>query len=158
MPKVLAALLAVIAVSACATGYNTRGVVAVPLGRDLYRIEANLNQYSNQSMVQDYLLLRAADTAIEAGAEGFVIVSERNTTRQRTFVTGGSSQTTATVQSFGNYAYGSATTTHSAPQIIERTMPGGSIMIELVRNPMATARYFSAVDIRTSIGPRVKLD
>lgn len=150
MRRTFAALL-MLGVAACATGYNTRGVVAAPLGGDVYRVEANLNQYSNSAMVQDYLLLRAAETALDAGAHGFTVVSNQDTTRQRTFVTGGRAQTQVN-------AFGHITTTYTPPNVTQREFPRGMMVISLVRGASRPEGYFSAQEIERAIRPRVKID
>jgi hypothetical protein len=150
MRRAISALF-VLALAACATGYNTRGVVAVPLGTDLYRVEANLNQHSNQSMVQDYLLLRAAETALQAGAHGFTVVSNQDTTRQRTLMTGGGARTQVN-------AFGTATTTYTPPNLTQQEFPRGMMVISLVRGANRPQGYFSAQELERAIRPRVKID
>lgn len=80
--RILLCALAV-SVGACSTPYRAgtdgllcrgglgefmcSGVNASALGGDTYRIDASLNRYSSQSTLQDYLLLRAAELALENG-------------------------------------------------------------------------------------------
>ncbi|MEQ1706883.1 MAG: hypothetical protein ABL864_00955 [Terricaulis sp.] len=152
--------LALFGLVACATPYQesgfTGGVTAAPLGGDTYRISARLNAYSDQTMVQDYLLLRAAETALAQGAIGFVILDARDNSRTGTYVAPGSSTTTATVNTFGNTAYGTANTTYTPAQAYNFVHPGGILLIGLVRQHDPNLRYFNAQEISTAIGPRVR--
>lgn len=128
------------------------------MGGDTYRVNARLNVFSNQNHVQDYLLLRAAETAQANGSVGFVILSERDTTESATVVTPGTSTTTASAYGAGNSAYGSVTTTYTPPiaQTFE-SAPGGMIMIRLVREPVPEGLVFiNAAETIAAISPRVR--
>lgn len=155
---IVSALLALVA--ACATPYVEGGLMggvnAVPMGGDVYRVQAQLNAYSDQSMVQDYLLLKAADTAVAQGAVGFVIIDSQNTSRTATIVTPGTATTTANAQAFGNSAYGTATTTYTPAQAHTMIRPGGIMLISLVREAPANGAYFNAAQIQQAIGARVR--
>ncbi len=160
MKKLAAAALA-FALAACATPYGEAnvfgGVSAAPMGGDVYRIQAQLNAFSSPEMVQDYLLLRAAETAQANGAEGFVIVDSRDATRTSTIVTPGQSYTTANAYGYGNSAFGSATTTYQPPIANTVVAPGGILMIRLVRQPgEGDNAFLRASDIIAAIGPRVR--
>jgi hypothetical protein len=160
MKKCILAALA-LTLAACATPYQTGGfaggVSAAPLGQDTFRIQAQLNAFSNQSMVQDYLLLRAAETAQQHGAVGFVILGSQDTSQSGTFVTPGSSYTTGSAYRVGNSVYGSATTTYTPAQAYNFVKPGGLMMIRLVREPVPEGvQYFSAAELIAAIGPRVR--
>jgi len=159
MKRILLAF-ALAALCACSTPYQSSGlsggVSAAAMGNDVFRIQANLNGYSSQSMVQDYLLLRAAETALEQGAVGFVILDARDDSRAGQFVVPGSSTTTANVTAYGNTAYGTANTTYRPAQAYNFLRPGGILMIGLVRQPPSDRQYFSAQEIVSAIGPRVR--
>jgi hypothetical protein len=150
----------VCSLAACATPYQesglSGGVRAATLGGDSYRIEAHLNAYSSQSTVQDYLLLRAAETAQQQGAVGFIILGAQDTSQSGTVVLPGQSTTNAYAYGAGNYAYGQSTTTYSPSQAYHVVRPGGMMMIQLVRAPIPQSlQYFNAGEIVTAIGPRV---
>lgn len=150
-----------VVLSACATPYQENGfqggVRAAALGGDNYRVEANLNGYSSAGMAQDYLLLKAAETALQNGAVGFVIQSAQDTTKSSTYVTPGRSYTTASAYGVGNSVYGESTTTYSASQIESIEKPGGMLFITLVRDPVPPGLSFiKASEIVAAIGPRVK--
>ncbi len=57
--------------AACSTTYGKMGfaggVAAVPVTSDTYRVSARGNGCTDATTVQDYVLLKAAETAIGAG-------------------------------------------------------------------------------------------
>lgn len=123
------ALALTVALCACATPYQDMhlglGVSATPLGNDLFRIQANLNQLNDPDDLSDYLLLRAAEAAQTNGAMGFVIVASQDRTFTRTFIIPGHATTTSTATPVGNSVYVTSNTTYTAPASIEEVHPGG---------------------------------
>lgn len=96
----------------CATKYQEMGfgggVAAQQITADTWRIQSRGNAYTNAATVQDYVLLKAAETAQAAGGSHFQIVSAADASRASTFVAPGSSTTTFV----GNQAF---TTTSPGP-------------------------------------------
>jgi hypothetical protein len=82
----------------CATKYQemgfTGGVAAQQVTADTWRIQSRGNAYTGASTVQDYVLLKAAETTQAAGGTHFQIVSAADASRASTLVTPGSSTTT----------------------------------------------------------------
>lgn len=152
--------LAVLGLVGCATPYQENGflggVSAVAMGGDVYRISGHLNAFSSQEQLQDFMLLRAADTAIAQGAVGFIILGYEDATRSSTLTSPGESSTTAQVTTYGNTAYGTAQTTYTPADTTTFILPGGIALIQLVRNPSAGQKYLIAADIEQAIGPRVR--
>lgn len=144
--------------AACATPYHERGwanlgVDAAAMGGDVYRVQARLNMFSNQERAQDFLFMRAAETAQENGAIGFIILSEQDTTARSAIVTPGTATTTA--YGYGNTA--TATTTYRPPQAYGAVAPGGIITIRLVRDPAPEGlQFYNAAEIIAAVGPRVR--
>ncbi len=66
--------------SGCQTPYQEMGfdggVSAAPIGNDMYRISARGNGYTDSTVVQDYVLLKAAETAIQAGHSHFIVLAQ----------------------------------------------------------------------------------
>ena len=93
------------ALGGCATKYQemgfSGGVAAQQITADTWRIQSRGNAYTGASTVQDYVLLKAAETTQAAGGTHFQIVSAADASRASTFVTPGSSTTTFV----GNQAY-----------------------------------------------------
>ena len=89
----------------CATKYQdmgfTGGVAAEPVMTDVYRITARGNGYTSADRVQDFVLLKGAETTLAAGGNYFVVIDQKD----RTNVING--QTSGTVQTnvIGNTAF-----------------------------------------------------
>jgi len=132
-------LIAVI-LSGCGTKYQemglTGGVAAEPVMTDVYRIVARGNGYTSTDRVQDFVLLKAAETTLAAGGNFFVVGDQTD----RTKVDVG--QTRGTVQAS-----------------VVGGKPGEALMIRVLRlKPGETPPpgAFPAQDIVNTIGPRLR--
>jgi hypothetical protein len=89
----------------CATKYQemgfSGGVSAQQITADTYRIVGRGNGYTGNTTIQDYVLLKAAETTQSAGATHFVIINAENANRTETIVSPG----TSTTSFVGNRAY-----------------------------------------------------
>lgn len=139
----------------CATKYQqmglTGGVTAEPVMTDVYRIIARGNGYTSLDRVQDFVLLKAAETTLAAGGSHFVVVNEAN----RTSVISG--QTPGTVQTsvYGRTAF----TTYNPGTTYNIVRPGEAVLIRVIRLKPGEAPppgAFPAHDIVNNIGPRLK--
>lgn len=149
---VVAALTLLLA--GCATKYQdmgfTGGVAAEQISSDTWRILARGNGYTSSETVQDYVLLKAAETTQTQGGTHFVIVGE-NQANQAVQITTGGSATTSVV---GNTAY----TSYSPPVTSTMIKPGQNVYIKVVRlGPGQQAQgAISAAEIIQFTGARVK--
>lgn len=154
----VALIAAALALSGCAVPYQDMamgiGVSSEQIGDDLYRITVKLGDSNSQSDLQLYGNLRAAETARDAGAPGFRVVSTRNTTASRYVSVPGTAYTTGSATTYGNTTYGTATTTYDAPISGVSVVPRGIAVIQLVRGPLQPGDYDAAKLIR-EIGPLV---
>jgi hypothetical protein len=147
---VLAAL-----VGGCSTPYQemgfTGGVSAQPITADTYRISARGNGYTNSTDVQDYTLLKAAETTKAAGGTHFLVVSSANASSRSIGQTSGSVST----QIIGRTAY----STYTPGVTYEIAKPGEDAYIKIVNvSPGGTPPpgAFPADEIIAFIGPRVR--
>lgn len=73
--------------ASCATKYQemgfTGGVSAQPVMTDVYRIQARGNAYTGSAAVQDFVLLKAAETTLAAGGSHFLILGPHTKRRWR---------------------------------------------------------------------------
>jgi hypothetical protein len=138
----------------CGTPYQNmgfrRGVAAEQVSADIYRIKARGNAYTSQSTVQDYTLLRAAETAKSAGATHFQLISAADASSQSIVTT----PSTASTSVVGNTAF----TTYSPGSTDVVIKPGQDAYIRVLRlakgqSPPSGA--FSANEIIRYIGGRV---
>lgn len=147
-------LFGLLVLCGCATKYQdmgfTGGVAAEQITADTWRIRARGNAYTNSSTVQDYVLLKAAETTQAAGGTYFQIVSAADASRASTFVTPGNSTTTVV----GNTAF----TTTSPGSVDTVIKPGQDVYIRVLKaTPSgATPGVYSAAEIIQFVGPRVQ--
>lgn len=147
--------VALLTVTACATRYGdmglTGGVAAEPITSDIYRIKARGNGYTDQARVQDFVLLKSAETALAAGATHFVLGGSADATRMGSITTPGSYQATRV----GNTVIGS----YNPGTTIDFVKPGQDTYVRVVtvaRGQQPPPGAFDAAEIARTIGPRLK--
>ena len=154
--KILAIVAIVVtALSACSTKYGAMGfsggVVAQPIADNVYRIVARGNGYTGSTTIQDYALLKAAETAKAAGYNYFQIISSNNATSTSVGSTPGTSQTSV----YGTMAF----TTYSPGVSYDIVKPGQDLYVKvftLGKGEAPPPASFSADQIIANIGPRVE--
>ena len=138
-----------LALAGCATSYSAPGlrggVSAVPVTSDIYRVSAHGNGFTSPAQIQDYVLLKAAETARDNGAQYFAIVTSTDVSQSSTFTTPGTMQTSIV----GNTAY----TTYSPGITTPIFKPGQDVLIKILKEP--TPSSFKASEIIAAIGRRV---
>jgi len=138
----------------CGTKYQdmgfTGGVAAEQISSDTWRIVSRGNAYTSAETVQDYVLLKAAETTQAQGGTHFVIVGENQANQAVQITSGGSAQTTFS----GNTAY----TSYSPPVTSTVIKPGQNVYIKVLRlGPSQQAQgAISAAEIVQFTGARVK--
>jgi hypothetical protein len=149
------AALAFTLLSGCATKYQemgfTGGVVAEPVMTDVYRIVARGNAYTSADRVQDFVLLKAAETTLAAGGSYFVIMDQSDRTKVAVGQTPGVAQTSI----MGH----TAITTYTPGATYNVVKPGEALIIRVLRlssgeSPPVGA--WPAQDLANTIGPRLK--
>lgn len=72
----------VLLLQACATTYQRMGflggVNSKPMTKDIFIVEAKGNSFTSESTIEDYLLLKAAETTIENKAKYFTILEKQD--------------------------------------------------------------------------------
>jgi len=129
----------------------TGGVASQQMTADTYRIVSRGNGYTGRTQVQDYTMLKAAETAKAAGGTHFKIVSAADATAQDAFVSPGQATTTFN----GN----TASTTYSPATVTPIIKPGEDTYIRVLtlapgQKPPPDA--ISADEIIQFVGSRVK--
>jgi hypothetical protein len=126
-------------------------VAASQRNRSPQTLGARGNAYTNAATVQDYVLLKAAETAQGAGGTHFQIVSAADASRASTFVTPGSSTTTFA----GNQAF----TTTSPGSVDTVIKPGQDVYVRVLKLPPNTPPapgLYSAAEIIQFVGSRIQ--
>lgn len=155
MKKIVVALGLAVALAGCQTQYGemnpiTGGVTADQITPDVYRISAKGNGYTSAARVQDFVLLKAAETTLAAGGTHFTIVGIQNTSEMDAVQMPGSFNMTR----YGNVTYGSY-----SPGLTDTFMrPGQDAYIRIIRagTGQQVQRAFDAAGIVRVIGPRLK--
>jgi hypothetical protein len=152
--RILGIAVLVAALGGCATKYQemgfTGGVAAQQITSDTWRIQSRGNAYTGGSTVQDFVLLKAAETTQAAGGTHFQIISAADASRASTLVTPGSSTTTFV----GNQAF-----TNTSPGSVDTVIkPGQDVYIRILKLPAGAAAQgvYSAAEIIRFTGPRVQ--
>src|SRR5262249_32097886 len=124
-------ILLLLALTGCATPYQNMGfmggVEAQQMTADTYRIVARGNGYTGGTTIQDYTLLKAAETTKQAGGTHFAIISASDASRAGTIVTPGQAQTSVV----GNTAF----TTYSPAMAYNYVKPGQDTYIRVFTIP-----------------------
>jgi hypothetical protein len=152
--RILGIVALCVALGGCATKYQemgfTGGVAAEQITADTWRVRARGNAYTDATTVQDYVLLKAAETTQAAGGSHFQIISAADASRAETIVTPGSSTTNVV----GHQAF----TTTSPGSVDTVIKPGQDVYIRILKTApgASTPGVYSASEIIQFTGARVK--
>ncbi len=115
MKNTFLVLILAIMIGGCATTYQrvglTGGYSETQLGENVFQVSFRGNGYTSYQRTSDFSLLRSAEVALENGYNYFIIVDSEKYSKTGTYTTPTRSYTTGSAYDYGNYAYGSATTT-----------------------------------------------
>ena len=159
-------LVTAIALTGCATPYQTNGFRGgysdVQLDSNTFNVEFRGNGYTRRQTVETYLLYRCAQLTAKAGYDYFIIVGRDTDAKNQLFATAGNytSNTTGNASFYGNTAYGSTTTTgtYNPPQIISVTKYGGTATIKTFKGgkPVDNPNAYDAQELLRYLGPKIK--
>lgn len=147
--------LAVFVLAGCSTPYQemgfSGGVSAQQMTSNTFRISGRGNGYTSSTDVQDYVMLKAAETTVRNGATHFLVIDAADASGTSQIVTGGTSRTTFT----GNVA----TTNYNPPVVHNVFKPGQDAYIRVInvapsQSPPPGA--IAADEIIKFVGARVK--
>lgn len=147
-------LIAVLA-TACATPYQNMGalggVEAQQLTGTTFRIVARGNGYTGSTTIQDYAMLKAAETTRQHSGTHFAIIGANDASASGVVSTPGYAQT----QVIGNAAF----TTYTPGSVHQYVKPGQDLYIRVLTIPPGKPippGTFSADEIIQYIGSRVE--
>jgi hypothetical protein len=156
MTRTLVAVGMLVSLAACQTAYTggmgfTGGVVAEPITQDVVRISARGNGFTSRTRVQDFVLLKAAETTLASGRTHFLIGPSSDASRMGVI----STPSTFQAQRIGNTVYGSYDPGFTDTYV----KPGQDTIIQMIsvpkgQNPPSGA--FNAAEIEAIIGPRLR--
>ncbi len=84
-------LLPLLALASCATDYQKEGIFSngysdYRLAEDTFVVTFRANEYTSPEKVKKYALRRAAELAVRHGYSHFAILSEKDTSKERTVI------------------------------------------------------------------------
>ncbi len=143
--------ICVAASAACSTSYGELnaygGVQALPVSSDVYRVSGRGNGFTDPTTIQDYVLLKAAETTIAKGGTHFTILDNRDATSRST------QQGAGTFQSWGG-----GIVTYSPGANYSFVYPGEDLMVRVWRpseGQVIPPNTFAAQETFDAINPRV---
>ena len=152
--KMIPLIGAVLCLAGCASPYQEigfrGGVSAQQVTTDTWRISARGNAYTGKTRIQDFVLMKAAETTKAAGGTHFFVGSSQDATSRDTIVSPG--QTTTTFS--GRQAF-SVTTPGSVDTVIK---PGEDTYVRVITLPPRAPvpqGAISAEEIIRFVGPRL---
>ena len=152
--RVLVCLVVALAAAACSTKYQDMGfaggVAAQQMTANTFRIVARGNGYTSSTTVQDYMVLKAAETTKQVGGTHFLIISADDASRTNYVATPGRAQTTLV----GNTAY----TSYTPGSVYGIFKPGQDAFIRVLAIPNGSTPppgAISADEIIQFVGARV---
>jgi len=153
--RIVAVAVLALSLGACSTKYQdmgfTGGVAAEQITADTWRIIARGNAYTGGTRIQDFILLKAAETTKAAGGTHFVISGSQDASRQGAITTPATAQTT--------FSGGSAFTTFSPGSVYTYVKPGQDAYVRVLSIPPGAQPppgVLSADEIIRFIGPRLQ--
>ena len=138
MGNITRALVLSLFIAGCATGYSESGFRGgyeeTQLSPDVFRVSFKGNAYTSMDRAADFTLLRSAELALENGFPYFIIVDEKQWTKNETYTTPTQTTTTANVYGYGNTASGTAYSTTTGGQTYNYAKPRATNTIVLLRD------------------------
>ena len=148
-------LLLTLLVGGCSTPYQAMGflggVEAQQMTANTFRIVARGNGYTSGTAIQDYTILKAAETTRQHGATHFQIISASNASSTGHIVVPGQANTT--------FVGNTAMTTYSPSTVHQYVRPGQDTYIRIINvapGQQPPHGVFSADEIIQFVGSRVK--
>lgn len=108
-------ILAMIALTGCATGYKPQGFMSggfeeTELEPGYFRVTFKGNDSTSKERAADFALLRASDLMMQKGCSAFKVVSQTDNSRSSALFLPQTQSTIASATVVGNSAFGNATT------------------------------------------------
>lgn len=158
MHNKIAAVIFTLALTACATGYQSSGLTGgfseTQLDQNVFRVSFQGNAFTRPERAEEMTLLRSAELALKNGYSHFVIVSNSASSREGNYTAPTQSYTTANVTGMGNTALGTANTTTSGGMAYRISKPSttNTIMCFKGRPSDAQGMVYDANFVFNSLG------
>jgi hypothetical protein len=155
-------VLVLFIVFGCATRYQSQGFTGgfseTQLDKNIFRVSFNGNAYTSSERADDLVLLRSAEIGHVNGFTHFVIVDSKSKQSYSTYTTPTQSTTTATVNAFGNTAYGQANTTTYGGQTFLQVRPSATnTVIYFASRPNLSGMVYDVSFLCSSLGAKYQV-
>jgi hypothetical protein len=156
-------ILVITLLEGCATTYQKEGFAGgyseTQLGENIFQVLFRGNGYTKPERASDFTLLRSAEITIENGFRYFVVVESNEYSKQSSFTTPTTSQTTGNAYISGNHVYGDATTTTYGGQTHTISKPRANNTILCYKDkPDFNGLVFEAEFVIKSIKAKYKMN
>ena len=112
--KTIIVLIMSILITGCATSYQSSGMTGgfseTQLDKNVFTVRFAGNGYTSKERATDFTLLRSAELSLKHGYSHFRIIQNDSYSKLSAHTTPRTYQTYGSIRSYGNTAYGSATT------------------------------------------------
>lgn len=148
--KILTAFVLIMTLQGCATSYSTQGFTGgyseTRLDTNVFQVSFNGNGFTSFQKTRDFTLLRSAEITLENGYKYFTVV-DASTDSSTSYINQPKTyQTTAQVNTYGNYAYGTATTRQTGGGVTAITKPSSRNTIVLyTEKPVGVLSYNASI-------------
>lgn len=148
--KILPTILLTLILQGCATTYSSQGFAGgyseTRLDTNVFQVSFNGNGFTSMQKARDYTLLRSAEITLENGYKYFTVVDASADTRTSYINQPNTYQTTAHVNTYGTYSYGTATTRQTGGGVTAITKPSSRNTIVLHKEkPVGVLSYNAAI-------------
>jgi len=164
--KISIFVLSAVLLSSCATAYQTKGLMggfsSTQLDEHIFKVNFQGNAFTDREKVNDFVLLRSAELALDNGFNYFMVVGSKDYTETSIMRTPTTTTTTSNVSmsAYGSLAnaYGNSTTTTYGGQLYHIIEPSVSNMIICFKSKPKDGVAFNAKLIKQSLRSKYKLD
>jgi hypothetical protein len=142
----------------CSTPYQETGLMggvsATQIDSNTFRVMARGNAFTSIDAIQNYALLKSAETTLAAGDDFFIILSADDRSRVNYFTSPGTA--TSNTSFFGSTA--TTNTTYTPPTSTPIFKPGQALMIKTFKGqkPANDPSAFDAQEVVKYIGASVR--
>ena len=154
--RIFYVVILIVLLSSCATTYQpssfSGGYSETRLGEDTFQVSFRGNGYTSPERASDFSLLRSAELTLQNGYRFFIVVDSEKSSSLSTYTTPTTSNTTANVYGYGNYAHGNATTTTYCGQTYLISKPSAvNTIVCFKEKPQVNGLVFDAEFVLKSI-------
>jgi hypothetical protein len=151
-------LLSMVSLVGCATDYKQAmpvlgGYRDTKIADDLYRVQFDANEYTNEEREADFAMLRAADVTLQHGYSYFAVVKEDPFTKLDIETRVGGPDATGQ-----NVKYPERTQYHSDHRIFATRRKEGFLIRTFKEEPDIKGKIFDAASLSRVIREKYKLD